>query len=88
MLIIDVLVSSNNMDKCPAHRASLDQIPVDMLSPPFQINAFCPGEHHRADLCAVVGLQEGGDAPVGNSIPDLDTSILGSTAEMLTAVLV
>ena len=57
-----------------------------MLSAPFQINAFCPGEHHRVDLCAVVGLQGGGDAPVGNSVPEFDTSILGSTAEMLPVI--
>ena len=45
-----------------------------------------PGESHGADWSPVVGLEEGGDAPVGDSVPDLDAAICGAADEVFARV--
>ena len=45
-----------------------------------------PGESHGADWSSVVSLEEGGDTPVGDSVPDLDAAVSGAADEVFAGV--
>ena len=45
-----------------------------------------PGESHGADWSSVVGLEEGGHAPVGDAVPDLDAAVSGAADEVFAGV--
>ena len=45
-----------------------------------------PGESHGADWGPVVGLEEGGHAPVGDAVPDLDAAVGGAADEVFAGV--